>query len=67
MYLKGSYFSNKRTEEGLKKGREYFQRAVDTDPNGILKRSRRRRSTTQIAATFLSVFMPRCNGQHQEI
>jgi tetratricopeptide (TPR) repeat protein len=36
MYLKGSYFSNKRTEEGLKKGREYFQRAVDTDPSYAL-------------------------------
>jgi TolB-like protein len=36
MYLKGSYFSNKRTEEGLKKGREYFQRAVDTEPSYAL-------------------------------
>jgi TolB-like protein len=30
-YLKGRYFWNKRTEEGLKKGIEYFQQAIDAD------------------------------------
>jgi TolB-like protein/DNA-binding winged helix-turn-helix (wHTH) protein/Tfp pilus assembly protein PilF len=32
LYLKGRYFWNKRTEEGLKKGLEYFQRAIQVDP-----------------------------------
>ncbi len=33
LYLKGRYFWNKRTEEGLKKGIEYFQQAIEKDPN----------------------------------
>jgi tetratricopeptide (TPR) repeat protein len=36
LYLKGRYFWNKRTEEGLKKAIEYFQRAMDRDPNYAL-------------------------------
>ena len=31
-YLRGRYFWNKRSEEGLKKGIEHFQRAIDEDP-----------------------------------
>jgi TolB-like protein/Tfp pilus assembly protein PilF len=31
-YLKGRYQWNKRTDEGLKKGIDYFQQAIDTDP-----------------------------------
>jgi TolB-like protein/DNA-binding winged helix-turn-helix (wHTH) protein len=31
-YLKGRYFWNKRTGEGLKKAIEYFGRAIETDP-----------------------------------
>jgi DNA-binding winged helix-turn-helix (wHTH) protein/Flp pilus assembly protein TadD len=31
-YLKGRFFWNKRTEVGLKKALEYFQRALDVDP-----------------------------------
>ena len=31
-YLKGRYFWNKRTGEGLKKAIDYFDRAIDTDP-----------------------------------
>jgi TolB-like protein len=30
-YLKGRYFWNKRTEEGLKKGIEYFEQAINLD------------------------------------
>jgi TolB-like protein/DNA-binding winged helix-turn-helix (wHTH) protein/Tfp pilus assembly protein PilF len=36
LYLKGSHFQNQRTEAGLKKGRDYFQQAVDTDPGYAL-------------------------------
>ncbi len=32
LYLKGRYYWNKRTEEGLKKGIEYFERAIAKDP-----------------------------------
>jgi TolB-like protein/DNA-binding winged helix-turn-helix (wHTH) protein/Tfp pilus assembly protein PilF len=32
LYLKGLYFSNKRTAEGLQQSIQYFQKAVDKDP-----------------------------------
>jgi TolB-like protein len=32
LYLKGRYFWEKRTEEGLKKSIEFFQQAIDLDP-----------------------------------
>jgi TolB-like protein len=32
LYLKGRYLSNQATAEGLKKGIEYFQQAIDRDP-----------------------------------
>jgi DNA-binding winged helix-turn-helix (wHTH) protein/TolB-like protein/Tfp pilus assembly protein PilF len=31
-YLKGRYFWNKRTEEGMRKGVECFRQAIETDP-----------------------------------
>lgn len=36
LYLKGRYYTNKRTEEWIKRGIDYFQRAIDTDPNYAL-------------------------------
>jgi TolB-like protein/Flp pilus assembly protein TadD len=36
LYLKGRYYTNKRTEVWIKKGIEHFQRAIDTDPNYAL-------------------------------
>ncbi len=36
LYLKGRYYWNKRTEEGFKKGVEYFQQAIEKDPNYAL-------------------------------
>ncbi len=35
-YLKGRYFWNKRTEEGLQKSIEFFQQAIDLDPTYAL-------------------------------
>jgi TolB-like protein/Flp pilus assembly protein TadD len=35
-YLKGRYYWNLRTEEGLKKGLEYFQQAIEKDPGYAL-------------------------------
>jgi TolB-like protein/Flp pilus assembly protein TadD len=36
IYLMGRFYWNKRTLEGLKKGVEYFQQAIDKDPNYAL-------------------------------
>ena len=36
LYLKGRYAWNKRTEEELRKGTEYFQQAIDLDPSYAL-------------------------------
>ncbi|HEU5237283.1 MAG TPA: tetratricopeptide repeat protein, partial [Pyrinomonadaceae bacterium] len=36
LYLKGRFYWNKRTEEGLKKALDYFQEAIDKDPNYAL-------------------------------
>jgi serine/threonine-protein kinase len=36
LYLKGRYFWNKRTEEGIRKSIEYFQEAVEIDPDFAL-------------------------------
>ena len=33
LYLKGRYFWNKRTEEGFWQAADYFQQAIDKDPN----------------------------------
>ncbi len=35
-YLMGRYFWNRRSEDGMKKGIQYFQRAIDTDPGYAL-------------------------------
>jgi tetratricopeptide (TPR) repeat protein len=35
-YLKGRYFFEKRTTEGCKKGIQYFQQAIEADPNYAL-------------------------------
>jgi tetratricopeptide (TPR) repeat protein len=36
LYLKGLYFWNKRTGEGMKRGMECFQQAINKDPNFAL-------------------------------
>jgi serine/threonine protein kinase/tetratricopeptide (TPR) repeat protein len=36
LYLKGRFFWNKRTEESIRKGIEYFRRAVEVDPTYAL-------------------------------
>ena len=33
LYLKGRYFWNKRTSEGFRQAADYFQQAIDQDPN----------------------------------
>ena len=36
LYLKGRYHWNKRTEQGMRKGLEYFQQAAEEDPAYVL-------------------------------
>jgi serine/threonine-protein kinase len=36
LYLKGRYFWNKRTQEGLRKGMDFFRQAIDLDQNYAL-------------------------------
>jgi serine/threonine-protein kinase len=36
LYLKGRFYWNKRTEEGVKKALDYFQQAIDKDPTYAL-------------------------------
>jgi serine/threonine protein kinase/Flp pilus assembly protein TadD len=36
LYLKGRYFWNKRTEKDMRKSLEYFQQAIEKDPNYAL-------------------------------
>jgi eukaryotic-like serine/threonine-protein kinase len=36
LYLKGRYYWYKRNEESLKKSLDYFQQAIEKDPNGAL-------------------------------
>jgi serine/threonine-protein kinase len=36
LYMKGRYFWNKRTQEGLQKGMDFFRQAIDLDPNYAL-------------------------------
>jgi TolB-like protein/Flp pilus assembly protein TadD len=36
LYLKGRYFTNKRTTDWIKKGIKHFQQAIDLDPNYAL-------------------------------
>jgi TolB-like protein/Flp pilus assembly protein TadD len=36
LYVKGRYFWAKRTKEGLQQGIDYFQQAIDSDPNYAL-------------------------------
>ena len=36
LYLKGRYFVNKRTSEGVRKASEYFEQAIELDPNDAL-------------------------------
>lgn len=36
LYLKGRYYSSKRTKEGINKGIEYFRQAIEKDPRHAL-------------------------------
>jgi len=52
LYLKGRYYWNKRTDEGFRKSQEYFQQAIEKDPNYALAYVGLADSQT-IASTFM--------------
>jgi eukaryotic-like serine/threonine-protein kinase len=52
LYLKGRYYWNKRTEEGLKKGIEYFNQAIEKEPNYALAYSGLADCHTSLAFSF---------------
>lgn len=57
-YLKGRYFWNKRTEAGLDKSLEYFQRAIRKDPDYALAYAGLADSYTMLAAGEYAVLSP---------
>jgi TolB-like protein/DNA-binding winged helix-turn-helix (wHTH) protein/Tfp pilus assembly protein PilF len=58
-YLMGRYFWNKRTEEGLQKSLEYFQQAVEKDPEYALAYAGMADSYTILAAGEFAVLSPK--------
>jgi serine/threonine protein kinase len=52
LYLKGRYYWNKRTEEGLNKGIEYFNQAIEKEPNYALAYSGLADCHTSLAFSF---------------
>jgi TolB-like protein/DNA-binding winged helix-turn-helix (wHTH) protein/Flp pilus assembly protein TadD len=57
-YLKGRYFWNKRTEAGLDKSLDYFQRAIRKDPDYSLAYAGLADSYTMLAAGEYAVLSP---------
>jgi len=57
LYLKGRYFWNKRTKDGIEKGISYFQQALDTDPSYGLAWSGL--ADSYIAQTFYNYAAPK--------
>jgi DNA-binding winged helix-turn-helix (wHTH) protein/TolB-like protein/Tfp pilus assembly protein PilF len=56
LYLKGRYYWSKRTYEGIKKGIEYFQQAIEKDPRHALAYADLARSYK--ASSYYGIFPP---------
>jgi serine/threonine protein kinase/Tfp pilus assembly protein PilF len=59
LYLKGRYFWNKRSEEGFKRGIEYFNQAIEKDPNYALAYAGLAASYVLLGHELFSVLHPR--------
>ena len=59
LYLRGRYFWNRRTEEGLERSLDYFQQAVEKDPDYALAYAGMADSYTILAAGEYAVLSPR--------
>src|SRR5207237_6306821 len=58
LYLKGRFYWNKRTEEGMQKYLEYFQQAIEGDPNFALAYSGLAQPSVLLAASDAMGGMP---------
>ncbi|MBI3669740.1 MAG: protein kinase [Acidobacteria bacterium] len=58
LYLKGRYYWNKRTREGLERGVEYFKQAIEKDPNYALAYAGLADSYYLLAGTAYGVLSP---------
>jgi eukaryotic-like serine/threonine-protein kinase len=56
LYLKGRYYWNKRTQEDIKKGIEYFNQAIEKDPSYALAHSGLADSYYLLASTAYGAF-----------
>jgi serine/threonine protein kinase/tetratricopeptide (TPR) repeat protein len=56
LYLKGRYYWNKRTEEDIKKGIEYFNQAIEKDPSYALAHTGLADSYYLLASTAYGAF-----------
>lgn len=59
LYLKGHFYLNKRNEESLKRGIDYFQQAIATDPHYALAYSGLADSYSTLGSVFVSAMLPR--------
>ena len=59
LYLKGRYYSNKRNEESLRRGIDYFQQAIAKDPHFALAYSGLADSYSTLGSVFVSAMPPR--------
>ncbi len=59
LYLKGRYFLSNGTREGQKKSVEYFQQAVNLDPDFALGYAGMADAYTLLGTTFLATMQPR--------
>ena len=55
LYLKGRYFWNKRSQDGLQKAADFFERAIADDPNFALAHSGLADSYTLMGAGYTAV------------
>ncbi|HEX8846068.1 MAG TPA: winged helix-turn-helix domain-containing protein [Pyrinomonadaceae bacterium] len=63
-YLKGRYYWNKRTPDGLKKGIEYFEQAIHIDPNYALAYAGLADSYLLLGSVEYSALDPQVARQH---
>jgi DNA-binding winged helix-turn-helix (wHTH) protein/TolB-like protein/Tfp pilus assembly protein PilF len=59
LYLKGRFYLNKRTVDGVKQSIDYFQRAIQTDPNYALAYAGLADSYTMAGSYGYSILPPR--------
>jgi len=59
LYLKGRYYWNKRTQEGLERGIEYFKQAIEKDPGYALAYAGLADSYYLLAGTAYGALPPR--------